>query len=389
MQKLLKRTSQVERQAARRQRVYRGKNASDTRKLLQQQLKAANIARREVFVSARQAQREDWHLGPLAPRRDVGAKAETYGAVPVRMVEAVEKLDGKWKKWGIRQGDRVCVVGAKERDRNKIGVVKEVTEKAESCKIKGINMISIATPEYMKTGSQPTPPVQTNEGPIPLSSVRLVTPLVDPFTGKTRDVIVNEIAMTNNRRYIANYIDPTTNSFHYIPWPAKEKPEFEDNNDDTLRIDVEKETWIPTLLRAPMPSGVIDELRNKFSKFRTRHEDSYIDMLEDFDRKSEKRQQELKWGGGTPRAMLTPVQELNRQRRMERLGVEEENGLTEDVLAAIGETMARRGKTLPPSQEVEMETANTRMEDDATSSPLEEAEMVEPDVMIEKDEKSG
>ncbi|KAL8785537.1 MAG: hypothetical protein Q9213_003285, partial [Squamulea squamosa] len=132
MQKLLKRTSQVQKQAARRQRIAKSKNDSDTRKLQHNQLKVHNQARREVFVSARQAQREDWFLGPLAPRRDVGDKAETYGTVPLRLVESPEKMDGKWKKWGIREGDRVCVVGKKEREKGKIGVVREVSERSET-----------------------------------------------------------------------------------------------------------------------------------------------------------------------------------------------------------------------------------------------------------------
>ncbi|KAL8886035.1 MAG: hypothetical protein Q9192_006545 [Flavoplaca navasiana] len=361
MQKLLKRTSQVQKQAARRQRITRSKNTSDTRKLQHNQLKVHNQAKREVFVSARQAQREDWHLGPLAPRRDVGDNAETYGTVPIRLIESVEKMDGKWKNWGIREGDRVCIVGQKERDKGKIGVVRDVREKAESCKVRGINMISIATPEYMKTSSQPQAPVQITEAPLPLSSVRLVTPITDPSTGHKRDVIVNEITLEKGRRYIANYINPLSSQRHFIPWPEKEKPEFQDNDDDTLRIDVEQETWVPTLLRAPMPSGVIDELRNKYSKFRTRHEDSYIEMKEDMDQKAKERAGELRWGGGTPRVMLTPVQELNRQRRMEARGVEEENKLTDEVLVGIGQTMARKGKRLPPT-DVELVESDVRIE---------------------------
>lgn len=50
-------------------------------------------------------------------------------------------MDGKWKNWGIREGDRVCVVGKNERDKGKIGVVRKVAEKAESCKVTGINMV--------------------------------------------------------------------------------------------------------------------------------------------------------------------------------------------------------------------------------------------------------
>ncbi|KAL9030011.1 MAG: hypothetical protein Q9196_001825 [Gyalolechia fulgens] len=353
MQKLLKRTAQVEKQAARRNRITRSKNASDTRRLLLLQQTLRDKARRELYVSARQAQKEDWLLGPLAPRRDVGDKAETYGTVPLRMVENVEKMDGEWKKWGIREGDRVCVVGAKERDHGKIGIVRDVKEKAESCKVQGINLINVPTPDYMKTIGRNEPPVQTTEAPLHLSSVRLVTPLLDPTTGIKRDVIVNELTLTpTGQRFIANFMSPDTGKPHYIPWPPKENPEFKDHDDDTLRIDVEHVTWVPSLLRAPMPSGVIDELRNKYSKFRTRHEDSYIHMKEEIDENARRKKEEMEWGSGTPKAMLTPVQELNRMRKMERKGLEVDK-LTEEVLAGIGELMVKRGKRLPPKEKKE------------------------------------
>ncbi|KAL9605005.1 MAG: hypothetical protein Q9219_000193 [cf. Caloplaca sp. 3 TL-2023] len=348
MQKLLKRTAQVEKQAARRKQVARSKNASDTRKLLRLQEKVYNKARKEVYVSARRAQREDWNLGPLAPRRDIGARAETYGTIPLRMLENVEKMEGDWKKWGIREGDRVCVVGPGEREKGKIGVVREVKEKAESCKVQGINMVNVPTPDYMKVAGRNELAVQTTEAPLHLSAVRLVIPLPDPSTGTRRDVIVNEITLTpTGKRYISHYMTPDKGRPYYIPWPPKQKPEAKDNEDDTLRIDVEQVTWTPTLLRAPMPSGVIDELRNKYSKFRTRHEDSYIEMKEAIDERATRKKEELAWGGGTPKAMLTPVQELNRMRKMERRGPEE-NKLTPEVLAGIGELMVRNGKRIPP-----------------------------------------
>lgn len=149
MQKLLKRTAQVQKQAARRSRTRSRLNASDQRRLLIGQHKQVNQARKELLYSARQALREDWQLGPLAPRRDVGDNAKTYGTVPIRVVQAVDNPLGKWKKWGIRVGDRVCVTGDPERDRGKIGVVGEVTEKAESCKVRGINRVCVQLPIYL------------------------------------------------------------------------------------------------------------------------------------------------------------------------------------------------------------------------------------------------
>ena len=200
----------------------------------------------------------------------------------------------------------------------------------------------------MQISGRNEPPVQTTEAPLHLSSVRLVTPLPDPTTGSGRDVIVNELTLTpSGQRLIANYMSPYTGKPHYIPWPPKEKPEFKDNDEDTLRIDVEQVTWVPTLLRAPMPSGVIDELRNKYSKFRRRHEDSYIEMKETQDEKAKRRKEILEYGGGTPKEMLTPVQELNRARKMERKALEEDK-LTEEVLAGIGKLMVKNGKRLPP-----------------------------------------
>ncbi|KAL9590793.1 MAG: hypothetical protein Q9203_000431 [Teloschistes exilis] len=370
MQKLLKRSAQVHRQVARRQRVAREKNASDTRKLLIQQQSAVIKARREVQVSARRAYKEDWVLGPLAPRRDVGDKAETYGTVPLRSTQTVDKMDGEWKKWGIRAGDRVCVVGERERDRGKIGVVREIMEKAETCRVVGVNLVNVPTPEYMKTSERQEIPVQTIAAPIPLSSVRLVIPLYDPSTGITRDVIVKELFLKGGQRFIANYIVPGEQSrLHCIPWPEKEKPDdVEDHDDDTFRIDVEQVTWVPTLLQAPMPEGVIDELRYKYSKFRTRHEDWYIEKKKSRDETLKKKEEELKWGGGTPKEMLTPVQELNRMRRMEKEGLEE-NKLAEEVLAGIGEVMAGKGKSLPPGA---MEEQEAKAERDMESILFEE-----------------
>ena len=41
-----------------------------------------------------------------------------------------------------------------------------------------------------------------------------------------------------------------------------------DEDPDTLRIDVETQTYEPSLLQYPMPASVINELRNQHSKYR-------------------------------------------------------------------------------------------------------------------------
>lgn len=57
-----------------------------------------------------------------------------------------------------------------------------------------------------------------------------------------------------------------------------------DGEMDTSRVDVEASTFVASLGEPPMPSTVIDELRNKYSKFRTRHDPEYLrqKMLEDY-----------------------------------------------------------------------------------------------------------
>ena len=77
-----------------------------------------------------------------------------------------------------------------------------------------------------------------------------------------------------------------------IPWPdgnktdelvgvdpnKKRAPETQPS--DTPAKLVEKPTFFPTLLMEPLPSSIIDELRNKYSKFRDRHDPSYVEYQE-------------------------------------------------------------------------------------------------------------
>lgn len=118
-----------------------------------------------------------------------------------------------------------------------------------------------------------------------------------------------------------------------IPWPKlepKEKPEYAG---DTLRIDMEERTFVPTLLRPPMPEQVIDELRNRYSKFRTRHTAEYIaeKEAEEAEKKARKKAAD---------AMLLPIQEYNRRMR-ELRRARGQPVLTEGMLEKIGQIIAQ------------------------------------------------
>lgn len=119
-----------------------------------------------------------------------------------------------------------------------------------------------------------------------------------------------------------------------VPWPKKERKEQKDFASDTLRLEVEIRSFVPTLLRPPMPGSVIDELRNKFSKFRTRHDPEYIEakIRED---------QEIEGKKRTIEEMRTPLKEINRRERKLRK-VKGKGTLTKEMLERIGRVIAKK-----------------------------------------------
>jgi len=126
--------------------------------------------------------------------------------------------------------------------------------------------------------------IHTSEQPLPLSSLKLVYPLPDPLTGVPRDTILTTLVKRNT------HFDPYANTQTWdrilspqnirIPWPTATDPMHTDEKPDTLRIQVEEKTFLPTLLRPPMPTSVIDELRNRYGKFRERHDEEWVAMNE-------------------------------------------------------------------------------------------------------------
>lgn len=181
-------------------------------------------------------------------------------------------------------------------------------------------------------------PIRTVEKPVPFTSVRLVYPLSDPNTGVTRDVIIKKLLNTSffHDRHTGKVkwarVVPGLNIA--IPWPKIAPKEHKDGPEDTLRLDVEAKTFVPTLLRPPFPSTVIDELRNKFSKFRTRHDPEYIakKVAEDEDAKA-KKQMSVQ--------MRTPLKEANRLERKIRRA-KGKGKLTSEMLERIGQVIANK-----------------------------------------------
>lgn len=190
-------------------------------------------------------------------------------------------------------------------------------------------------------------PVRSIEMPVPLTSVRLVFALKDKETGIRRDVIVKELI--NTRMWRDRHLGTTRWSRMIpglnikVPWPTREPKKRVDYPSDTYRMEVEVKSFVPTLLRPPMPGSVIDELRNKYSKFRTRHDPEYIEakIKEDIEKEEKKKM---------IREMWTPLKEINRRERKLRRA-KGKGKLTRKLLTRIGEVIAKKRQLLvAPSQ---------------------------------------
>lgn len=203
--------------------------------------------------------------------------------------------------------------------------------------------VDIEIPEYMLRESGNKNPVRPTEAPFPLSAVRLVYPLRHADTGAIRDVIIKELKRTprserkqgRDGRYVAD-----TDPHIYIPFPETEKEDQPEHEIDTLRIEVEEKTWTPTLTRPPMPPSVIDELRNKYSIFRDRHDEDWVKAREELaaEREREARLRE--------EMMLTPLEELQRLKKLKKSEEVVEEPLNSEILMRIGELMAENKERL-------------------------------------------
>ena len=141
-------------------------------------------------------------------------------------------------------------------------------------------------------------------------------------------------------------------------------------NGDMLHDGVEEVTWVPTLVKEPFPGSVIDELRNKHSKYkktRVARENKEEDLQL---RQQQQQQQEgIEMGQGKEIALRGHRQrdvrrswkkedqyggvlaEISKREQQKREREKEKMGTMppEHVLEMIGRRMARAGVPLPSS----------------------------------------
>lgn len=195
-------------------------------------------------------------------------------------------------------------------------------------------------PEWLRKTQGHDMPTGAYSMPIAWDDVRLVYALEDPEDDyKLKDMIIE----TLERKEV--YTDPDTletevvrvcpdRDGEVIPWIEKQESEKKDHDGDTLRIIVEQRTWLPTLNEPPFPESVIDELRNRYSKYRVPDNDSFVRLRQQHE--ENKKTRNIEW----MKAMRTPLQELHALQAHRRREELREKGLE----APMPEVELKRGK---------------------------------------------
>ncbi|KKA27449.1 hypothetical protein TD95_004692 [Thielaviopsis punctulata] len=354
MDKIARRTHLAQRHAIRRiAKKYERKDAEARVNTRRQAVEAT----REVLDNRKLAiaqSRALWKQGPLAPNMQ---SVPTYGVVnhPLRLDNREVKLRDDIVKercqWagGLRYlslalGDKVVFVEGPMK--GKMDTIMEISPETGSVRLSNFKYrtrVPAFIEKLYKNETAFNPEMDSNPA-IPISAIRLVHPIVDAKTGIARDVIVDTIQPANIRR---DDITGTTEWDRVIPglnvilpWPPKERPENPLYAADTARTDIALETFVPTLLRPPMPASLIDELRGKFSVFRTRHEEWYVAKKEA--EEAERKARRALGPNKTPvdASMLSPEMEASKARKAERKARGQPE-LSEEMLAKIGEIMAK------------------------------------------------
>lgn len=199
--------------------------------------------------------------------------------------------------------------------------------------------VDAAIPELMRTQAG-NRSVETMEKPISLLHLRLVYPVHNKELRRTRDVVVKKLIAGHRlwdnrlagRPLLQRFIPMPDGKPLRVDYPPHNKEQMKEYDIDMRRIDVEQRTFIPTLLGPPMPETVIDELRNKYSVFRTRHEPEYIEKKVAQDAATLEKQKLEKL------MLTTPLKEINRKERKLRKKMTK-GELSPALLARIGWTM--------------------------------------------------
>ena len=97
-------------------------------------------AKKQLIRDALQQQQDEWRLGSLAPRLDVGKNTLSYGTLETQLLfgREVPKKD-RIKYWNLAKGDRVAVFSGP--DKGRIGSISDIDKEKQTVTVKGLNMV--------------------------------------------------------------------------------------------------------------------------------------------------------------------------------------------------------------------------------------------------------
>ncbi|KAI5457368.1 hypothetical protein BGZ63DRAFT_365205 [Mariannaea sp. PMI_226] len=349
MQKLAKRVAQAQRQSGKRLQKQAEAERNNYKLRNRQALRGAVSEVRENLLDARRARKENWEMGPLAPKRDLGFNGygmfaegvrsdwSNYGLYSPRP-ELVEKRcawAGGVKMFNLAVQDRVVILDGP--DRGKIDRIRSINLQTGHVTLENHHRAISAGMFGNDSRSQPMP--------IAIDCIRLVYPITNPETGETKDTIINQVKgvppnmkspnMTFERWENGKKWDRVVPGINVIiPWPEVQAPEYTTHPADTIREKVEERTFYYGLLSPPMPEQVLDELRNKYSKFRTRHEEWYVQKREAEEAATQAEKESVL-------SMQTPLEEFHAMQR-ELRAARGEPELTEEMLEKLGAIIAQK-----------------------------------------------
>ena len=240
-------------------------------------------------------------------------------------------------------------------------------------------------PQHIRSRDKDPRPIRSVRLNVKLRHLRLVHPVTDPATGKTKDVVFEsmdlrprliecDVVDEDECAFIASGTTPLVRvgedrngneitkrirkslthyrlpgykwkTFRYVPGTNQEIRSFEADEEepdrpynpgDTLAVEVEWQSFEPSLHTPPMPSSVIDELRNKYSRLRKRHPEEHWQAVR------QKAELETKAEIKKELRMVTPLDEIKvKLKRVERRSKSKMKPNNDQLMVALGQAMAK------------------------------------------------
>lgn len=192
-----------------------------------------------------------------------------------------------------------------------------------------------------------------NPVPISVDDVRLVCTLED--NGQQYEVVAKHVHgsgpfLTRSNTSTPRHTRYISGENIRIPWPEENKiDKLTDEDGDTSRKEVEYETWTPSLGATPFQPSVMDELRNKYSKYRTRHDPAWVEAKKLEDLRAEfLKSRKLLTPGGEYKAKLAEQKAAIRQSKKDENGNYIMDQATSDFISQfISKNGAGKGSAQP------------------------------------------